>query len=172
MTEKNNTTLTLNRPLNPLAEFIKDFQSDFFNFNPFIDWEKEVPTLRNTLLDRTGFPRANVKNVSTIDEEKLLFELALPGWNRDNSKLDITIDQGVLKIVGKITQGETIEEKPGKNYGKEYEHNISSKETFMWSHSVTEDTEFESATLKDGLLRIIVKIPQPNKPKPKSITVG
>ena len=42
----------------------------------------------------------------------------------------------------------------------------------MWSHSVTEDTEFESATLKDGLLRIIVKVPQPNKPKPKTITVG
>lgn len=172
MTEKNNTTLTLNRPLNPLAEFIKDFQSDFFNFSPFIDFEKEIPVLRNTLIDRTGFPRANVKNISTVDEEKLLFELALPGWNKENSDLDITIDKGILKIVGKITQGETAEEKPGKNYGKEYEHNISSKETFMWSHSVTEDTEFESATLKDGLLRIIVKIPQPNKPKPKSITVG
>lgn len=172
MTEKNNTTLTLNRPLNPLAEFIKDFQSDFFNFSPFIDFEKEIPVLRNTLIDRTGFPRANVKNISTVDEEKLLFELALPGWNKENSDLDITIDKGILKIVGKITQSETNEEKPGKNYGKEYEHNISSKETFMWSHSVTEDTEFESATLKDGLLRIIVKIPQPNKPKPKTITVG
>lgn len=172
MTEKNNTTLTLNRPLNPLAEFIKDFQSDFFNFSPFIDFEKEIPVLRNTLIDRTGFPRANVKNISTVDEEKLLFELALPGWNKENSDLDITIDKGILKIVGKITQGEITEEKPGKNYGKEYEHNISSKETFMWSHSVTEDTEFESATLKDGLLRIIVKIPQPNKPKLKSITVG
>jgi len=169
MTE--NKTLSLPRTTNPIAEFLQDFNREFFNFNPFIDWEKDVPTLRSTLIDRTGFPRANVKNVSTVDEERLLFELALPGWNKENSKLDITIDQGILKIVGTYTETNEEETKPGKNYGKEYEHNISGKTQFNWSHSVTEDTEFESATLKDGLLRVIVKIPQPNKPKPKSITV-
>jgi len=170
MTEKN--TLSLPRTTNPIAEFLQDFNREFFNFNPFIDWDKEVPTLRSTLIDRTGFPRANVKNVSTVDEERLLFELALPGWNKENSKLDITIDQGILKIVGTFDEKEPeIEARAGKNYGKEYEHNISSKTSFTWSHSVTEDTEFESATLKDGLLKVIVKIPQPDKPQPKRITV-
>ena len=171
MTEKN--TLSLPRTTNPIAEFLQDFNREFFNFNPFIDWDKEVPTLRSTLIDRTGFPRANVKNVSTIDEERLLFELALPGWNKENSKLDITIDQGILKITGTYTDVDPgmNEAKAGKNYGKEYEHNISSKTSFTWSHSVTEDTEFESATLKDGLLKVTVKIPQPDKPQPKRITV-
>lgn len=173
MTENKNT-LSLPRTTNPIAEFLQDFNREFFNFNPFIDWDKDVPTLRNTLIDRTGFPRANVKNISTVDEEKLLFELALPGWNKENSKLDITIDQGILKIIGTYTEAEPEmnEAKAGKNYGKEYEHNISSKTSFTWSHSVTEDTEFESATLKDGLLRVVVKIPTPNKPQPKRITVN
>ena len=164
-------TLSLPRTTNPIAEFLKDFDREFFHFNNMIDWTNDIPTLRNTMIDRTGFPRANVKNVSTVDEEKLQFELALPGWNKSNSKLDISIDQGILKIVGTYNGEEESETKPGKNYGKEYEHNISSKTQFTWSHSVTEDTEFESATLKDGLLRVIVKIPQPNKPKPKTITV-
>jgi len=171
MTEKN--TLTLPRSTNAISELLRDFDG-FFNFNPFINWDNDIPTLRNTLIDRTGFPRANVKNVSTKDEERLLFELALPGWNKDTCKLDITIDKGILKIEGStFTQKEQEELIPNKSehYGKEYEHNISSKSQFTWSHSVTEDTEFESAKLKDGLLRVIVKIPQPNKPKPKSITV-
>lgn len=169
MTEKN--TLTMPRPTNAISELLRDFDG-FFNFNPFINWENDVPTLRNTLIDRTGFPRANVKNVSTKDEERLLFELALPGWNKDNSKLDITIDKGILKIEGTFVGDEDIEPvTKSEHYGKEYEHNISSKTTFSWSHSVTEDTEFESATLKDGLLKVIVTIPQPNKPQPKRITV-
>ena len=79
----------------------------------------------------------------------------------------------VVGIIDKDTRNNTIKaEEKGENYGKEYERNISLKETFAWSHTVTDDTEFESATLKDGLLEIIVKVPQPNKPKPKTITVG
>lgn len=167
-----NKTLTLARPTNAISELLRDFDG-FFNFNPFINWDNDIPTLRNTLLDRTGFPRANVKNVSTKDEERLLFELALPGWNKDNSKLDITIDKGILKIEGTFTGEEEAEPtSKSEHYGKEYEHNISSKTKFSWSHSVTEDTEFESATLKDGLLKVIVKIPQPNKPQPKRISIS
>lgn len=175
MTENKNT-LTLHRLSNPLAEFIKDFQSDFFNFNPFIDWTGEIPTLRNTQLDRTGFPRANIRNVSTKTEDKLEVVLALPGWNKENSDLDISIDKGILKVTGTINRdtrdSDNIKDsEKSENYGKEYERNISLKETFTWQHSVTEDTEFESAKLKDGLLEIIVKIPQPDKPKPKRITI-
>ena len=169
-------TLSLPRTTNPIAEFLKDFDREFFHFNNMIDWTNDIPTLRNTMIDRTGFPRANIRNVSTKTEDRLEIVLALPGWNKENSKLDISIDQGILKVVGTIdkdTRDNTIKaEEKGENYGKEYERNISLKETFTWSHTVTDDTEFESATLKDGLLEIIVKVPQPNKPKPKTITVG
>ena len=170
MTENKNNTLTLPRPANAISELLRDFDG-FFNFNPFINWDNDIPTLRNTLIDRTGFPRANVKNVSTKDEERLLFELALPGWNHDNSKLDITIDKGILKIEGTFDGDEEEPMTKSERYGKEYEHNISSKSKFTLSHSVTEDTEFESAKLKDGLLKVIVKLPQPDKPQPKRITV-
>ena len=169
-------TLSLPRTTNPIAEFLKDFDREFFHFNNMIDWTSDIPTLRNTMIDRTGFPRANIRNVSTKTEDRLEIVLALPGWNKENSKLDISIDQGILKVVGiidKDTRNNTIKaEEKGENYGKEYERNTSLKETFAWSHTVTDDTEFESATLKDGLLEIIVKVPQPNKPKPKTITVG
>ena len=170
-------TLSITRPTNALVELLHDFDG-FFNFNPFIDWNKDVPTLKNSLItDKVGFPRSNIRNVSTKTEDRLEVVLALPGWNKDNSKLDITIDKGILTISGTINKdtrasSQVKDEDKGENYGKEYERNISLKEAFTWQHSVTEDTEFESATLKDGLLEIIVKIPQPNKPKPKTITVG
>jgi len=167
------STLTLPRSTNPLLELLKDFNSEFFNINHFIDWDKEVPSLKSSLLyDKTGFPRANIRNVSTTDEDRLEIVLALPGWNKENSELDITIENSILKITGKVkdTTPETIKN-AGKAYGKEYERNISLKNSFVWQHSVAEDTEFESATLKDGLLTLIVKLPQPDKPKPKRITV-
>lgn len=157
---------------NPIAEFIKDFEHSFFNFNNMIDWNADVPVLRSTLIDRTGFPRANIRNVSTKDADKLEFTLALPGWNKENSKLDITIEDAILTIKGNLnTEDNAKPEDSTEHYGKEYERNISLKKTFTWQHSVTEDTEFDSASLKDGLLKVIVKVPLPKKPEPKRITV-
>lgn len=159
-------------PTNPIAEFIKDFQHSFFNFNNMIDWDAEIPVLRSTLIDRTGFPRANIRNVSTKDADKLEFTLALPGWNKDNSDLDITIDDAILTIKGTIKDEPKEDVKDAsEHYGKEYERNISLKKAFTWQHSVTEDTEFDHATLKDGLLTVIVKVPLPKKPEPKRITI-
>ena len=157
---------------NPIAEFIKDFEHSFFNFNNMIDWNADVPTLRSTLIDRTGFPRANIRNVSTTDADKLEFTLALPGWNKENSDLDITIEDAILTIKGTIKDEPKEDVKnASEHYGKEYERNISLKKTFTWQHSVTEDTEFDSASLKDGLLTVIVKVPLPKKPEPKRITI-
>lgn len=157
---------------NPLAEMIRDFESSFFNLNNMIDWTADVPILKNHIIDTTGFPRANVKNVSTKEADMLEFTLALPGWSKDNSKLDITIDDAILTIKGNIEEKDA--EKPenaSEHYGKEYERNISLKKSFIWQHSVTEDAEFDSATLKDGLLRVVVKVPLPKKPEPKRITI-
>jgi len=170
----NRQILTVTTPAikNPIAEFIKDFESSFFNLNNMIDWNAEVPTLRSTLIDRTGFPRANIRNVSTKDADKLEFTLALPGWNKENSDLDITIEDAILTIKGSIKDQPKEEVKDAsEHYGKEYERNISLKKTFTWQHSVTEDTEFDSASLKDGLLTVIVKVPLPKKPEPKRITI-
>lgn len=157
---------------NPLVEMIKDFESSFFNLNNMIDWNAEVPMLKSHIFDTTGFPRANVRNVSTKDADKLEFTLALPGWNKENSNLDITIEDATLTIKGSIKDvpEDTIKD-ASEHYGKEYERNISLKKTFTWQHSVTEDTEFDSASLKDGLLTVIVKVPLPKKPEPKRITI-
>jgi len=157
---------------NPLVEMIRDFESSFFNINNMIDWNADVPTLKNHIFDTTGFPRANVRNVSTKDADKLEFTLAVPGWSKENSDFDISIADAVLTIKG--TQKEQPKEDvkdATEHYGKEYERNISLKSTFTWQHSVTEDTEFDSASLKDGLLKVVVKVPLPQKPEPKRITL-
>lgn len=169
----NRQILTINRASeNPVLNILHDFESHFFNLNNMIDWNAEVPTLRSTLIDRTGFPRANIRNVSTKDADKLEFTLALPGWNKENSDLDITIEDAILTIKGSIKDQPKEEVKDAsEHYGKEYERNISLKKTFTWQHSVTEDTEFDSASLKDGLLTVIVKVPLPKKPEPKRITI-
>lgn len=166
--------LTLNAN-NPILDFLKDFdRHNFFHFNDIIDWTDNIPTLKNSLFASQGFPRVSIKNVSTKEEDRLLFMFALPGWGHDNSKFDVSLEDGMLKISGKLTPEEDItkEEEKSECYGKEYARNISLKESFNWNYMLSPNTEFESATLKDGLLRIIVKVPQPNKPKPKTITVG
>ena len=56
----NRQILTLNNAsVNPVLNILHDFESHFFNLNNMIDWDADVPTLRSTLIDRTGFPRAN-----------------------------------------------------------------------------------------------------------------
>lgn len=169
----NRQILTLNNAsVNPVLNILHDFESHFFNLNNMIDWDADVPTLRSTLIDRTGFPRANIRNVSTKDADKLEFTLALPGWNKENSDLDITIDDAILTIKGTLnTEDNARPEDSSEHYGKEYERNISLKKTFTWQHSVTEDTEFDTASLKDGLLNVVVKVPLPKKPEPKRITI-
>lgn len=165
-------TLTLNAT-NPILDFLKDFdRHNFFHFNDIIDWNNNIPTLKNNLIGSQGFPRVSIKNVSSKEEDRLLFTFGLPGWGHDNSKFDITLEDGLLKVIGKLTpEEEELDFEPGQCYGKEYARNISLKESFSWSYTLSPDTEFESATLKDGLLKIVVTIPQPNKPQPKRITV-
>lgn len=157
---------------NPVLNILRDFESSFFNVNSMIDWNADIPTLKTHIFDTTGFPRANVRNVSTKDADKLEFTLALPGWNKENSDLDITIDDAILTIKGTLnTEDNAKPEDSTEHYGKEYERNISLKKTFTWQHSVTEDTEFDNASLKDGLLKVVVKVPLPKKPEPKRITL-
>ena len=159
-------TLTLNAT-NPILDFLKDFdRHNFFHFNDIIDWTNNIPTLKNTLTDSQGFPRVSIKNISTKIDDRLLFTFALPGWGHDNSKFNVSLEEGMLKVIGKLTpeKEDISEEEKSSCYGKEYARNISLKESFSWNYALSPNTEFESATLKDGLLRIIVNIPQPNKP--------
>lgn len=164
-------TISNHNPSNPINEFFKDFERGFFNFNSIFDLDKTDSVFKPLIIDRTGFPRANVRNVSTFEDDKLEITLALPGWNEQNSQIDLLILDGKLTIMGLKIVETSINGNHPACYGKEYERNISLKNDFTWNHCVPEDAEFESYTLKDGLLTVIVKVPN-KKPKPKTATLG
>lgn len=169
------STLTISNrnPSNPINEFFKDFERGFFNFNSIFDLNTTEPIFKPLplVIDRTGFPRANVRNISTFEDDKLEIKLALPGWNEENSKIDLYITEGILEVFGK-KEPEVLDNVDKPNcFGKEYERNISLKNNFTWKHCVPEDAEFESYTLKDGLLTVVVKVPN-KKPKPKTASLG
>lgn len=152
-----------------LGEFLLDFNSiplkNFLTYdNTFDEFFLKNP------FDNTGFPRCNMRNISTENEILLEYTLALPGWNKENSKLDIYIKDDILSVEGTLYKETEDNIKKGKNYGKEYERNISLKSEFKWTHSVVKDSIFKSAKLKDGLLTIIIQV-QEEKNSIKRISV-
>ena len=60
-------TLSLPRTTNPIAEFLKDFDREFFHFNNMIDWTSDIPTLRNTMIDH---PKLGEKMISVKLNER------------------------------------------------------------------------------------------------------
>ena len=171
------TLLTLHGFNDPIYDFFKDFSNGFFNIDKVLDFTPEGAYLKPSVLDRTGFPRVNITNISLKEQPKLLFEFAVPGWNKDTHKIDCFVDNSMLIVKGekKIESSSLSKEEQellSEDWGKQYEHNISERNSFTWSHTVPARSEIEKVTLKDGLLSITIAIKIPVKPEPKHFYVS
>lgn len=126
---------------------------------------------KNFYTDRTGFPRANVSNISTKNDLKIKIELGLLGWNKNNSKIDISIYNDILTVEGEKNKDSDIPKDADSNYGKYYLHNLSTKAKFIWKYTVPKNTILKEAFLEDGILQIILNIPTDKLPPKQQISL-
>ena len=97
-------------------------------------------------------------NIKKVHDEKYSLEMALAGWKKSDIK--VTVENGVLSIVGKV-------EKNNDNYI----HKGVAQRAFMKRLQLSEYVECTGAKLEDGMLKVELVYNPPENKKPKKITV-
>jgi HSP20 family protein len=132
----------------------------FDNFND--DINRYLGNMRSKAAanqERNWAPAVDIRE----EENRYLLSADIPGVNREN--IEITLENGVLTLKG---------ERTGENgtTGKEYRRKERVHGTFMRQFTLPEtvDTQNISATVKDGVLDVV--IPKQAKPQPTRITIN
>ncbi len=97
-------------------------------------------------------------NIKKVHDEKYSLEMALAGWKKSDIK--VTVENGVLSIVGKV-------EKNNDNYI----HKGVAQRAFMKRLQLSEYVECTGAKLEDGMLKVELVYDPPEDKKAKKITV-
>lgn len=98
-------------------------------------------------------------NVVKLDEEKVMIELALAGFSKD--EVSITVEDGSLVITGNKTNTDTLM----------YIHKGIATRPFVFKTSLIEGAKVEGAEMKDGILRVFVKLITPEEKKAQTIEI-
>ena len=96
--------------------------------------------------------------IKKVHDEKYSLEMALAGWKKSDIK--VTVENGVLSIVGKV-------EKNNDNYI----HKGVAQRAFMKRLQLSEYVECTGAKLEDGMLKVELVYDPPEDKKAKKITV-
>ena len=126
-------------------------------FNDFlIGWDQ---TLSDILYSsKSNFPP---QNVALLEDGSTEIELALAGYKMED--LEITLDNDVLRISYK---------KPEDSKGnKHYVSRQIAKRGFRTTFVINRGHEVKSASMEDGLLRILISPITPKKDAPKLIHI-
>ena len=97
-------------------------------------------------------------NIKKVDDEHYSLEMALAGWKK--ADLDVSVNDGVLSIVGKI-----------KTNADNYIHKGVAQRAFTKRLQLSEYVECKGAKLEDGMLKVELVYNPPEDKKPKKITV-
>ena len=97
-------------------------------------------------------------NIKRVDDENYILEMALAGWKKSDIK--VTVENGVLSIVGKV-------EKNNDNYI----HKGVAQRAFIKRLQLSEYVECTGAKLEDGMLKVELVYDPPEDKKAKKITV-
>ncbi len=97
-------------------------------------------------------------NIKKVHDEKYSLEMALAGWKKSDIK--VTVEDGVLSIVGKV-------EKNNDNYI----HKGVAQRAFIKRLQLSEYVECTGAKLEDGMLKVELVYDPPEDKKAKKITV-
>jgi HSP20 family protein len=109
--------------------------------------------------ERNWAPAVDIRE----EENRYLLSADIPGVEREN--IDITLENGVLTLKGERS-GESV------TGGNEYRRKERVHGTFMRQFTLPEtvDTQNISATVKDGVLDVV--IPKQAKPQPTRISIN
>ncbi|MGY0216425.1 Hsp20 family protein [Endozoicomonadaceae bacterium StTr2] len=99
-----------------------------------------------------GYPPYNIE---ILDENRYTITLAVAGFSED--ELNITVEQGALKVKGKKEE----------NNDREYLHQGIANRTFVRNFNLADYVEVTDAALNNGLLTIslIQRVPEAMQPK-------
>jgi HSP20 family protein len=142
-------TLVRYEPLNLFDQFNREINRMFTG----------TPAQENNGQGRNWVPAVDIRE----EEDRFILSADLPGVERKD--VDVTLEDGVLTIRGE--RSVQTEEKREGFHRRERVHG-----TFLRQFTLpdTVNAEHISATVKDGVLEVI--IPKQEKPEPRKITVS
>ena len=129
----------------------------FGQFRPFaIGFDRYFEDLdRLSNLSQPNYPPYNVVKV---DDENFIVELAVAGFSKD--ELSIEVKDRTLMITGEHV-----------SKGRDFIHRGISTKKFKRTFRLSEYVQVNGATLKDGILAIVLKLEIPEEKRPRQINI-
>ena len=138
--------------------------------------QEEFDTLAKTMFDRDStYPPHDMYE----EEGKVILEFAVAGFTKD--RLKIKFEENVLKIIGEATKDEdakfiedqVLRMKPSAETGRRYSKRSIANRYFMVSYTLSPDINIKEikSSLKDGMLRIEIPLPEHKIPKALEISI-
>lgn len=118
-------------------------------------------------ISASGYPPYNVARLVDKETNEQTYEitLAVAGFTQDD--IDISVENKHLKIEGRsAVLAEDV------NTEVEYIHKGIAERNFHRTFRLAEHVEVKSATLKDGILKIVLFLNVPEEAKPKKIAIS
>lgn len=145
-----------NTPYFDPFSFSKDFAKVGVGFDPILKRFLDVVSK-----ERGGSTTYPPYNITKNGETSYTIQLAVAGF--DKNDIDITLQDGKLKISGSI---------PEKNDGIEYLYKGIAGRTFARVFEIADGVEIESAELVNGILSINLRRIIPEEKKAKRIEIS
>lgn len=144
------TSDLINSPLFKVAVGFDRLFDDMFNNPTFIS---------------TGYPPYNVARISKEDADDVYeITLAVAGFTQED--IEITVENNQLKISGKSALlAEEVDS------GVEYLHKGIAERNFIRTFKLAEHVEVVDASLKDGILKVLLNRNIPETAKSKRIAI-
>ena len=126
-------------------------------FNDFlIGWDNTLNELIYS--SKSNFPP---QNIASFPDGSIEIELALAGYKKED--LEITLDNDLLKISYKKLEESAVD--------KKYISRQIAKRSFRTSFVINRELEVKSASMENGLLKILLSPILPKKDAPKLIHI-
>lgn len=137
---------------NTIADIFRDFNRFAVGFEPTF---RMLDQVRSTAT--TGYPPYDLES---IGEDRYRLSMAVAGFTSED--LDITLQDGVLTIEGKVKQDE----------GKTYLHKGIAGRSFRRTFYLNSMIRVTESNLADGILTIDFEQEIPESMKPRKISIG
>ena len=141
----------MNDPFSTLKTFGIGYDSIFKNFNELLDLGKSIS-------QSAGYPPFNI---SKVEDNKYVIEMAVAGFGRSN--LDITLNDGVLTISGKVESDDE---------SANYLYKGIANRAFTRKFALADTVEIKDADLVNGMLKVFFENIIPESRKPRKISIG
>lgn len=113
-----------------------------------------------------GYPPYNVSRVTNKETDEVTYEITLAVAGFTEEDINITVEDRNLKVEGKSAiLAEDV------NSTVEYIHKGIAERNFQRTFRLAEHVEVQTASLKDGILKIVLFMNIPESAKPKKIQI-